>query len=159
MAIAIAILGLWTAIGGGVGSAIAGAVWTQRLPRLLAENLGAYYTPAELAEIYGDIYVAKISEPRAIVIASKPPLFSTKHSWWAAYDSAIRPLFIAAVATSCLSLFCNFFMTDFYLDDRQNAIESTKVQLRSAEETDDEKIAAAARAKEERIRLELERGV
>jgi hypothetical protein len=76
-----------------------------------------------------------------------------------AYDSAIRPLFIAAVATSCLSLFCNFFMTDFYLDDRQNAIESTKVQLRSAEETDDEKIAAAARAKEERIRLELERGV
>jgi len=70
MAIAIAILGLWTAIGGGVGSAIAGAVWTQRLPRLLAENLGAYYTPAELAEIYGDIYVAKISEPRNIVIAS-----------------------------------------------------------------------------------------
>jgi hypothetical protein len=73
MAIAIAILGLWTAIGGGVGSAIAGAVWTQRLPRLLAENLGAYYTPAELAEIYGDIYVAKISEPRAIVIASMSP--------------------------------------------------------------------------------------
>ena len=50
-------------------------------------------------------------------------------------------------------------MTDFYLDDRQNAIESTKIQLRSAEETDDEKIAAAARAKEERIRLELERGI
>jgi len=46
-------------------------------------------------------------------------------------------------------------MTDFYLDDRQNAIESTKVQLRSAEETDDEKIAAAARAKEERIRQEV----
>jgi hypothetical protein len=79
MAIAIAILGLWTAIGGGVGSAIAGAVWTQRLPRLLAENLGAYYTPAELAEIYGDIYVAKISEPRAIVIASmSPPIHLNK---------------------------------------------------------------------------------
>jgi len=50
-------------------------------------------------------------------------------------------------------------MTDFYLDDRQNAIESTKIQLRSAEETDDEKIAAAAHAKEERIRKEVERGM
>jgi hypothetical protein len=48
-------------------------------------------------------------------------------------------------------------MTDFYLDERQNAIESTKVQLRSADETDDEKIASAARAKEERIRQEVAR--
>jgi len=70
MAIAIAILGLWTAIGGGVGSAIAGAVWTQRLPRLLSENLGAYYTADELTEIYGDITLAKLAEPRSIVIAS-----------------------------------------------------------------------------------------
>jgi hypothetical protein len=73
MAIAIAILGLWTSIGGGVGSAIAGAVWTQRLPRLLAENLGAYYSTAELAEIYGDVTIAKLAEPRAIVIASMSP--------------------------------------------------------------------------------------
>lgn len=70
MAIAIAILGLWTAIGGGVGSAIAGAVWTQRLPFFLAQNLGNYYSAAELAEIYGDIAVARAAEPRDVVIAS-----------------------------------------------------------------------------------------
>ena len=70
MAIAIAILGLWTAIGGGVGSAIAGAVWTQRLPFFLAQNLGSFYSAAELAEIYGDIAVARAAEPRDIVIAS-----------------------------------------------------------------------------------------
>jgi len=48
-------------------------------------------------------------------------------------------------------------MTDFYLDGRHNAIESTKVELRSEEETNDESIAAAARAKEERIRQEVVR--
>jgi hypothetical protein len=74
-----------------------------------------------------------------------------------AYDAAIRPLFIAAVATSCLSLFCNFFMIDYHLDGRHNAIESTKVELRSADETNDEAIAVAAATKQERIRQELVR--
>lgn len=71
MAIAIAILGLWTSIGGGVGSAIAGAVWTQRLPAQLQANLGEYYNATELATIYGDIYAAQVAEPRDLVIKSK----------------------------------------------------------------------------------------
>ena len=75
MAIAIAILGLWTSIGGGVGSAIAGAVWTQRLPAQLAANLGDYYNATELDGIYGDINKAVLAEPRALVIQSQctPP--------------------------------------------------------------------------------------
>lgn len=71
MAIAIAILGLWTSIGGGVGSAIAGAVWTQRLPQQLAANLGEYYNATELAGIYGDVTLARAAEPRALVIQSQ----------------------------------------------------------------------------------------
>lgn len=68
MGIAIAILGLWTAVGGGVGSAISGSVWSDRLPRYLQENLGEYYTLSELAEMYGDFTKARTAEPRAAVI-------------------------------------------------------------------------------------------
>lgn len=71
MAIAIAILGLWTAIGGGVGSAIAGAVWTQRLPAQLEANLGGILNATEIATMYGDIYTARITEPRDLVILSE----------------------------------------------------------------------------------------
>ena len=76
----------------------------------------------------------------------------------AGYDNAIRPLFIAALATSTLSLFCNFFMTDYRLDNRHNAIETKKIEMRSNDETNDESIAAAAAARQERIRAELAQG-
>lgn len=144
MAIAIAILGLWTSIGGGVGSAIAGAVWTQRLPAQLQANLGDILSPEVIAEMYGNIYLARVTEPRDLVIRS--------------YDNAVRPLYIAALATSTLSLFCNFFMTNYKLDNRHNAIETKKIEMRSADETNDESIASAAAAKEERIRAEVVQG-
>ena len=73
----------------------------------------------------------------------------------AGYDNAIRPLFIAALATSTLSLFCNFFMTNYKLDSRHNVIETKKVEMRTEDETNDEKIAAAAAAREQRIRDEI----
>lgn len=167
MAIAIAILGLWTSIGGGVGSAIAGAVWTQRLPAQLAANLGGILSAEELALMYGDVTVAQLAEPRDLVIKSESYFARSDFSvrmremitdWNTGYDNAIRPLFIAALATSTLSLFANLFMTNFYMDDRHNAIETKKIELRSEDETNDESIAAAAAAKEERIRAELAQG-
>lgn len=64
-------------------------------------------------------------------------------------------MFIAGVAASFLSLLANLFMTDFRLDNRHNAIESKKIELRTNEETNEENIQTAAAAKEERIRAEV----
>lgn len=142
LGIAIAILGLWTAVGRGVGSAISGSVWSDRLPRTLQENLGAYYNATELQGMFNDFRVARLAEPREAVVR--------------AYDDAVYPLFLAAMVLSLLSLFCNFFMTNFYLDDRHNACETKVTRMRDAKETDPEVLAAQVRAREAQILAEAE---
>lgn len=64
----IALLALWTNIGGAIGSAISAALWNDRLPRYLEEELGAYLNSTQLADIYGSIVVAQLAEPREQVL-------------------------------------------------------------------------------------------
>ncbi len=65
---AISLLALWTSVGGGIGSAISAAMWNNKLPHYLNEQLGDTLNSTQIAEIYGSIVVAKYAEPRAQVI-------------------------------------------------------------------------------------------
>jgi MFS family permease len=67
LAISIAILSLLSSVGGAVGSAIAASIWNKRVPRELEARLGGMYDTTELADIFGSIVVARLTEPRDIV--------------------------------------------------------------------------------------------
>ncbi|KAK6903936.1 hypothetical protein I203_107447 [Kwoniella mangroviensis CBS 8507] len=144
MALAMALLSLWTSIGGSIASAIAAAVWNKQVPAKLALYLGDTHNSTELAEIFGSILVARTAQPRPLVIQ--------------AYNEAIRPLYIAALVTSTLSLVAGAFTTNFYLGTTHNAIEKKEVVFRSADETAPEVVAAKAREVEEKIAARLAEG-
>lgn len=67
MGIAMALLALWTSVGGGIGNAISAAVWTDVLPKKLNEHVGSVLNATEIQEIYGSIVVAHLAEPKAEV--------------------------------------------------------------------------------------------
>ncbi|WRT66816.1 uncharacterized protein IL334_003779 [Kwoniella shivajii] len=143
MALAASILALWTSIGGAIGSAIAASVWNRRVPMLLEKYVGDYYehNATALAEIFGSIYVARAAEPRALIVQ--------------AYDEAIKPLYLAALITSFVSLIFGFCTKNYVLDDRHNAVEDTKINMRSEEETAPEVVAAKAREVEAKVAEKL----
>lgn len=72
MAQAMSLLSLWTNVGGGVGSAIGAALWNNKLPRYLSQELGDVLSGAELSEIFGSIAVAREAQPRAQVVKGGP---------------------------------------------------------------------------------------
>jgi hypothetical protein len=61
LAIAIAVLALWTNIGGAISSAISASVWDRRLPANLDKYLGGTYNETFLAEVFGDISERRLS--------------------------------------------------------------------------------------------------
>lgn len=76
MALAMAILSLWTSIGGAIGSAISASVWNKRVPEALTKYLGSTHNSTEIAEIFGSIIIARTTEPRDLVITGKPKISS-----------------------------------------------------------------------------------
>lgn len=67
MAIAMAILSLWTSIGGSIGSAISAAVWNDLVPKHLEKYVGNTFNATERADIFGSIVVAKTAEPHDLI--------------------------------------------------------------------------------------------
>jgi hypothetical protein len=68
MGTAIALLALWTSVGGGIGSAIGSAMWNDQLPKQLNKYVGDVFNATEIAAMYGDITIAHVAEPRPLVI-------------------------------------------------------------------------------------------
>ncbi|OXG22594.1 siderophore-iron transporter Str1 [Cryptococcus neoformans Tu401-1] len=141
MALAMAILSLWTSIGGAIGSAISASVWNKRVPEALTKYLGSTHNSTEIAEIFGSIIIARTTEPRDLVIT--------------AYNEAIRPLYLAALIMSMLSLAFGIFTYDIHLGKNHNAIEKRETAIRSEDEVRPEIIAAKAKEVEEKIAAEV----
>src|SRR4051812_2001553 len=78
MAQIISLLSLWTTLGGAVGSAASAAMWNQKLPKYLEQQLGDIMNSTQLAEIYGSIAVARVTEPRDQVILGESGLVRTR---------------------------------------------------------------------------------
>ena len=145
LAIAAAVLSLWTSIGGAIAQAIAASVWNRRVPMKLEEHLGDIYNSTQLAEIFGSIIVARTTEPRDKVIQ--------------AYLEAVEPLWLAGLCTSFLGLIAGFFTTNYYLGENHNSIEENKIiRMRNKDEVAPEVIAAKAHEVEAKIEAEVRAG-
>lgn len=145
MALAMAILSLWTQLGGSVASAISGAVWNKGVPERLERYLGDTHNSTQLAEIFGSIIVARAAEPHDLVNR--------------AYTETLRPLFLAALVVSVLALAAGCLTKEFHLGVAHNTIETHKeVRMRGQEEVSDEIIAQRARDAEEKARQQVAAG-
>lgn len=93
VAVVIAVEGMFSSIGGGIGGTVAGAIWSGVFPRKLME-----YLPEEskdqFAAIYGDL-AKQISYP----VGS-----ATHQAITMAYDDALKNMFIAATAITAIGL-------------------------------------------------------
>jgi hypothetical protein len=68
LALVISLLALWGYLGIAIGSAISAAIWTAKLPHNLEKYLGDTLNSTEIADIYGSIIVARLAEPRDLLI-------------------------------------------------------------------------------------------
>ncbi|KAG5641857.1 hypothetical protein DXG03_004097 [Asterophora parasitica] len=142
MALAMAVLSLWTQLGGSIASAISAAVWDAQVPRNLEKYVGHIYNATERAQIFGSILVARAAEPHDLIDK--------------AYTESLRGIYLGALITCFLSLCAGFLTKEFVLGDTHNTIELNKeVKIRSADEVDEKIIAEKARAVEDRIRREV----
>ncbi|KAI1147761.1 siderophore iron transporter mirB [Nemania diffusa] len=93
VAVVLAIEGMFSSVGGGIGSTVAGAIWTGVFPAKLLEYLPEE-SKANFTTIYGDL-ATQISYP----VGS-----ATHQAIVMAYDDALKNMFIAATAITVLGL-------------------------------------------------------
>lgn len=72
MAIATAVLNLWSSVGSSITVAISAVVWNNQVPKNLAKYLGDTHNATELATIFGAITSARLAEPRELVKQGEP---------------------------------------------------------------------------------------
>ncbi|THH28555.1 hypothetical protein EUX98_g5621 [Antrodiella citrinella] len=113
VAIITAVVLLWTEIGGAIGSALAGAIWTNTMPKNLAKYI-SFVSAEEQATLFGSI-TDVTQYPRGTPI---------REGVIQAYSDTMKVMVIAATCLSVLPVICSLFMPDYYLGDTQNAVEN-----------------------------------
>lgn len=131
---------LITEIGGAIGTAIAGGIWTNLMPGKLEAYLGPHANSTEIAGIYGNIRTAALypldSPVRAGVIQ--------------AYDEVMKILLIVAAVVAVIPIFLSLWMPNYYLGDTQNAVEKKTLSGETASiDSDETHVDEKRRASEE----------
>ncbi|KAK7689671.1 hypothetical protein QCA50_007466 [Cerrena zonata] len=112
VAMITAVVLLWTEIGGGVGGALAGAIWTNTMPGKLDKYLS--FLPKEQRDaLFGSI-TDVVAYPRGDPI---------REGVISAYDDTMKIMIIAATALSVIPIFLALLMPNWYLGDKQNAVD------------------------------------
>ncbi|KAG2338806.1 drug:h+ antiporter [Suillus weaverae] len=127
VAIITAVVLLVTEIGGAVGNACAGAIWSNTMPVNLEKYL-PWLTDEQRAELYGSITLA----------ASYPRGDPVREGVISAYDDTMKIMVTAATALSVVPVLLALAMPNWYLGDKQNAIDAADLTGRSVLEDDAE---------------------
>lgn len=121
LALVIALLSLWTTIGGAIGQAAVGSIWNKNLPLYLAE-----YAPTLSADdIYNiayDQYAGHDAEPRAEIIR--------------AFNDTYKDCSLPALIIMMVPFILSLFMTNYKLDSRHNVEEDKVIAVKSHAEVD-----------------------
>ena len=121
LGIAIAVLSLWSSIGGSIGASISGAIWPYRLLDYLGQT--TQLDPVSIATVAGDIYAARLEG-----IDPAPGVRE-------AYNLAYKRLCIIALPLTFVPLVAAFFSEDYVLDDRHNVMEQDEVEIKDGAES------------------------
>jgi hypothetical protein len=139
LGIAIAVLSLWSSIGGSIGSSIAGAIWPYRLVDYLTQT--TQLDPLSIATVAGDIYSARFE--------GVDPAPGVRE----AYNLTYKRLCLIALPLTFIPLFAAFFSEDYVLDDRHNAMENEKHghATEGTDQNDDYETAEGRRGRSDKV--------
>jgi hypothetical protein len=124
LATIIALLALYTRLGGAIGSAVAAVIWSGRMP---AELLRQGLTAAEAKSVYAKLTLVKaypMDDPR-------------RQAAIRAAGNVLEPIFLAALILSCVPLLAAVYMPNWRLDKRHNKAERTDIAGRYVEHSSD----------------------
>ncbi len=105
---AIAVFVFVGSLGNGIDASVSGSIWSSDLLYSLADGL-PLLNATDVAAIAGDITLARISEPRGIIVG--------------AYHKTYRTIAFAVLVIAGSSVVTACFCTDYVLDSRQNAVD------------------------------------
>jgi len=125
VAIITAIVLLVTEIGGAVGNACAGVIWSNTMPSNLEKYLPSL-SAEERAELFGSIRSA----------ASYPLGHPIREGVINAYDDTMKIMVTTATILSVIPILLALAMPNWYLGDKQNAIDAADLTGRSELEDD-----------------------
>lgn len=134
VALATAMLTLWTNIGGSIGDAVTTVIWNAKMPVALRKHLPASVNDTQIAEFFGSI----------TVIHEYPLDSEIRQGTIAAYKEVNYIFFCMALGLSFVPFFCAFFQTNYHLNDDQNAVDqdlNKKPQLSNSPRTWKDKMA------------------
>ncbi|KAH9895800.1 drug:h+ antiporter [Cubamyces lactineus] len=117
VAMVTAVVLLWTEIGGAVGSGVAGAIWTNTMPKELEKHLPSL-NATERATLFGDI----------TSVTTLPYDDPTRQGVIAAYGDTMRDMLIAATVLAVVPILLSLGMPNWYLGDRQNAVDAADLK-------------------------------
>ncbi|KAI0367339.1 drug:h+ antiporter [Pilatotrama ljubarskyi] len=117
VAMVTAVVLLWTEIGGSIGSAVAGAIWTNTMPGKLAEHLPAL-NQTERDTLFGSI-------TSVMVLPFDDP---TRQGVIAAYGDTMHVMLIVATVLAVVPMLISLAMPNWYLGDQQNAVEGVDLK-------------------------------
>ncbi|KAI0759138.1 drug:h+ antiporter [Trametes elegans] len=112
VAMVTAVVLLWTEIGGSIGTAVSGAIWTNTMPNKLAAHLPAL-NQTERDTLFGSI----------TSVMTLPFEDATRQGVIAAYGDTMHVMIIAATVLAVVPLCLALAMPNWYLGDAQNAVE------------------------------------
>lgn len=113
VALATAMLTLWTNIGGAVGDAITTVIWNAKMPVALRNHLPVSVNDTEVAELFGSI----------TILHDYPIESEVRQGAIAAYKEVNYIFFCTALGLSFIPFVCAFSQTNYFLNDDQNAVE------------------------------------
>ncbi|KAI6105135.1 major facilitator superfamily domain-containing protein [Pisolithus croceorrhizus] len=125
VAIITALVLLLTEIGSATGNACAGAIWSNTMPGNLDKYL-PWLTDEQRAELYGSI----------TSVTSLPRGNPVREGVIQAYDDTMKIMVIAAIIASVLPMLLALGMPNWYLGDKQNAVDATDLDGRKSVETE-----------------------
>jgi hypothetical protein len=80
MAIAVAVLNLWSSIGSSISIAISATVWNREVPANLEKYVGHIYNATERAELFGSHLLARQAEPRDLIKQGRSSSMIRRHA-------------------------------------------------------------------------------
>ncbi|BEI81736.1 hypothetical protein CcaverHIS002_0208960 [Cutaneotrichosporon cavernicola] len=141
LAVAMAVLHMVPQLGGSFAGSISASVWNSQVPANLKRYLPEL-SDKERANVFGFIRRARRQEPHDLVNR--------------AYSEAMRPLFIAAIVSSCVAFIISLFAKEMELNSNHNNVEKHKeIYLRNKDEVTDEAILEKVEAAENKARIEM----
>ncbi|GJD03217.1 siderophore iron transporter [Colletotrichum higginsianum] len=113
VALAIALLSLWSKIGSSVGSAVVAVIWADRMPKLLRRHLPASATDKDVQSLFNSVRAIRTK------FAFDDPM---RQGAIEAYRRTLYYCLVPALALAFVPLVAALFQTNFYLGKQHNAV-------------------------------------